>query len=59
MTHCGVPLYRPSSLPQVGMATGATIHTANGLSMRVTRRTPSGGSGSGAPGAAAKVPATV
>ncbi|PNW88395.1 hypothetical protein CHLRE_01g027550v5 [Chlamydomonas reinhardtii] len=44
---------------KVGMATGATIHTANGLSMRVTRRTPSGGSGSGAPGAAAKVPATV
>ncbi|GFR39889.1 hypothetical protein Agub_g393 [Astrephomene gubernaculifera] len=28
------------SAEEVGMATGATIHTANGLMMRVTRRTP-------------------
>ncbi len=26
--------------PQVGMATGATIHTANGMPMRVTPRQP-------------------
>ena len=29
----------------VGMATGATIHTANGLRVRVSRREKSGGKG--------------
>ncbi|KAG2495589.1 hypothetical protein HYH03_006189 [Edaphochlamys debaryana] len=42
---------------KVGMATGATIHTANGLPMTVTRRVPPGGSP--APQQEAKVPAAV
>jgi hypothetical protein len=37
------------------MATGATIHTANGMMMRVTRRQAGSGSGSAAAAAAATV----
>jgi cytochrome P450 len=33
--------FRLAATPEeIGMATGATIHTANGMMMRVTRRTP-------------------
>ena len=40
-------------LEGVGMATGATIHTANGLRMRVTRREGVGAAGAGAAAAGA------
>lgn len=37
---------------RVGMATGATIHTANGLHVRVTRRTAAPADPADAPGGA-------